>query len=88
MCGSAETPMPGERYYELFELHIPQERRRYFDSQGSPPGASLACFVSKYPSSTLFPFLFGVSLLKLNIRNEAALIVMGSLRNLVLQSHL
>ena len=32
---------------------------------------------ARYPSSTLFPFLFGVSVLKLNIRKKATLILRG-----------
>ena len=35
------------------------------------------------PSSTLFPFYFGVSLFNLDIRKEGTLIIMGLLGNLV-----
>ena len=37
---------------------------------------------SRYPSSTLLPFLFGVSLLKLNSRRKGTLIIKGLLGNL------
>ena len=38
--------------------------------------------VPRYPSSALLPFLFGVSLLKLNSRKKGTLIINGLLGNL------
>ena len=38
---------------------------------------------SRYPSSALLPFYFGVSLLKLNSRKKGTLIISGLLGNLV-----
>ena len=44
--------------------------------------------VSRYPSSTLLPFYFGVSSLKLNSRKKGTLIIHGLLGNLGVTPHL
>ena len=66
------------------------ERSDYF-VQGStalcptsgPNDGSWAEDWARYPSSTLLPFYFGVSLLKLNSRTKGTLIINGLLGNLV-----
>ena len=37
---------------------------------------------TNYPGSTFFPFYFGISLLKLNIRKKGTLVIEGLLGNL------
>ena len=67
----------------LFRGTYNEDSRACESILGSPLFMEYARALSRYPSSALFPFCLGVSLLKLNSRKKGAVFLKGLLEKLV-----